>query len=748
MTTSTRTLALVGLSAAALAACSSGDSTTEAIQGLTAPEGVELVEPDTTNVATGGSGLPNAGNAFPANSAYNTDVAKVRLYDKAFEAVDTANGILCEVGMTRFWEFTNLGPYIAQVDPSLCGNGGDGGQGDGQELLLHMFTLDVTRASNEVPQETNLWLPLNENTPTVTINAEIEVESGPTGTDRYGDFSLVYAGVPDGGTVANPAMFGVLTSDAGENGFRFLEGAGDTTVPATNPGDRAFLLQAAVVDNGDGTGAALIRQTTRFNNGGGDSGAQVTNWRIVYDQTHIKKQQDSGPEVVLSRNNYRDNVYSYNLYHNQGQNLGERVTVDSGISVRFTGGENGWVGFYGAWAEFPESFDNGDVVTDTDDNQYTVVQAPGRLLRYQEETLSLAQITDQPFEWWDGGTRYRVAYSGVEWQRLAQWNDGTSQWDAITPPTMIDVAGIGGFLGMWSQSLGPVSYIDGAAGIDYFQRDVLLGNDAIFANGAVEFFATIQGLRSAIDLTQANNGDIYLPTVAPGSAHRYVLDPANMTLMHDVNGDGSVMTPAGLAANVEPNSGPNQWGMQSGRMVGTAAIGGMTNADDIWQESTFYVYETGHNDWNQLVALVDGQSNYLSFDRPLEFLYTHATANDINGDATFDGYQSLMTYNGPGRMWGIPGEETDADGDGTIDQWFPSYSIADGTTMGPTGGEYILRAIGVDQTLTVDPGAGGTLTLTDADALTIPSISLYVTPQIGTQPDVTDPPAVIDGVIQ
>lgn len=750
MTSLTIRQAFACLTAASLVACSSSsdDNTNETIQSLTAPESVELVEPDTSNVSSGSAGLPNAGNAFPATSAYNTDVARIRLYDKTLEAVQTANGILCEVGLTRFWQFTNLGPFVAQVDPSLCGNGdSDDSQGDGQNLNLHMFTLDVTRASNSEPQQTSLWLPLTDNDVPVVINGEIEVNSGPTAGDRYGDFSLTYAGVPDGGTLANPQMLGVLTSSAGENGFRFLESFGDTTVPASNPGDRAQLLQVAVQGNGDGTGAARIRSTTRFNDGSGDSGPQVNEWRVVYDQTHVKKQRDMDPEIVLARGSFRDNVYSYNLYHNQGENLGDRVEVNSGIAVRFPGGENGWVGFFGAWSEFPESFDNGDTVTDRDDNQYTVVQAPGRLLRYSEESLLLTEVVDQPFEWWDGGTRYRVAYSGVEWQRIAQYNDSTNQWDAITP-SMIDVTGAGGFLWMWSQSLGPVTYVDGAMGVDYFAREVLLGSDPIFANGSFDFYATIQGLRSEIDQTQIDNGDVYLSNVAPGSAHHYVLDPTDMTLMLDVNGDGTVLEQVGLASGITPNGGPNEWGMQSGRMVDAGAIGQMSNPEDVWNESTFYVYETGHNEWNQLVALVDGQGAYLEFDRPLEFLYTHITANDINGDNAFDGFQSQLTYNGPGRMWGIPGEEVDIDGDGQIDQWFPSFSIADGTVMGPTGGEYILRAMGVDQSLTVDMAGAPALDITDADSLVVPELSLYVTPNIGTQPEVTDPPAVIDGVVQ
>ena len=453
----------------------------------------------------------------------------------------------------------------------------------------------------------------------------------------------------------------------------------------------------------------------------------------------------------LSRGSFIDNVYSYNLYNNEGDDLGDRVELNSGTSVEFAGGAYGWVGYFGAWAEPGVAFTDGAQVTSNDGTPYTVVASPGRLMKYSAAELLLTEIGTQRFEWWEAN-RYQVDYSGGDWRRVAQWNDVNEEWDEIGVPTIINVAGAGGFLGMWSQFLGPVTYVDGDLSISYSERELVTGSSDLFTgatNGNVTLYATHNALKGEIDQTEVDTGDVYLATPANiANAHKFIINEDDMTLVHDVNGDSSVLEQVGLDTGIEPSTGPHLWGMQSGRMVLQSAWAGMSSVDDVFEETEFYVYETGHNPWNQLVALQQSNGAYLEFDAPIEFLYTHATGNDINADATFDGQQILMSYGGPGRLWGIPGSSKDVDGDGQEDQWFPDFSLSDGTVMGPNGTEYILRAMGVDQALTPEPGAAAGLNLADADALTLPPLSLFVTPDIGTQPEVPGPPSVIDGVIQ
>ncbi len=751
MPSPTKGIALASLPLTLLAACSSSDSddAPPQISSLTAPEGVSVVEPDTSDVSTGNGSFPNAGNQFPVDSDYVTDAAGVRVIDPSVEAVDTANGIMCQIGMTRFWQFVNKAAYTAQVDTALCGEEPDISESGAVTPRIHVFTMDVDRASNDDPQVASLWLPLeNGGAPTV-INAELTVTASPSQGDRYGAFELNYAGVPDGGTIANPSMYGVLSSQLGDNGFSFYEGFGDINVPAANPGDEARLSQLVLtIDPVTGEGAAKITQSYRENVGAGDTGIISSTWRVVFDAANVVRQLDAAPAVALSRGDYVNHVYRYNLYHNQGENLGQRVSLNAGISVELSTGAYGWVGYHGAWAPYGESFNDGDTVTaegEDGDITYDVVEAPGRLKRITRDTLPLAELGTQTFEWWEGASRFQVAYSGVEWQRMAEWNQGTESWDALGTPTMIDVSAAGGFLQMWSPFLGGVNYEDGDVDITFFKDELVDGSDDVFTGVAdIELFATINAIKSEIDLADANAGDIYLAEpVNVSNAHRYVFDPSDMTLRLDSG--GGTMVGVGLADGVEPNQGPNTWGMQSGPMVTATQLASMTSIYDVFDESEFYFYETGHNTWNKYIGLTDSLGEFLSFDAPLDLLYTHATVDDMNADATYDGQQILLNYNGPGRLFGIPGSEVSLGGQ--QDRWFPNFSLKDGTLVGPND-EYIVRALGVDQTLVVDGGGAPQLDITDADALVVPDASTYVAPDIGTQPTINGPPAVIDGVIQ
>lgn len=748
----TRKLFPVSLTLAFVAAaCSSSDDSDsdENIQALSAPEGVAVVEADESEVSTGAT-FPNAGSSFPVDSDYVLDAASIHVFDPSIRSVENANNILCEVAYTRFPHFVNEPPYKAQLDTTLCGQQPQStGEGDGLNPVIHVFTLDVDRPSNDAPQHADVWLPLDENDTPVVINATMDVTVAPSAADRFGAFNLTFAAVPDGGVVTDPAFYGVLLSDDGETGFRFLEASGDVTVPAANPGDQADRKRIALSqDATTGQGAAKVEITERYNNGGGDTTDTVT-WRVVFDEDNVLRQRDADAPVALSRGDYRNHVYGYNLYYADGADMGERVSLFSGVGVELPSGEYGWVGYYGAWAPHGESFDDGDVVVSHDnDTSYTVVAAPGRLMRQTRDSLLLTELGGQIFEWWDSGDRFRVDYDGSDWRRVQEWNDMTEQWDDIIPPTVINVAAdAGGFLGMWSPFLGGVNYRDGDADITFFSSALVSGSDPVFANGAIEIFATVNGLKSEIDLTEANNGDVYLADAAnPASAHKYRFDPATMTLQLDVNGDGTLYENVGLANGVEPTMGPNTWGMNSGPMVLEADVLALANIYDIFDEEEFYTYETGHNSWNQSIALVDAMNEFVTFDPPIEFLYTHSTANDMNDDATYNGRQALLSYNGPGKLFGIPGEEIDLGGGER--RYLPNFSIADGVLMGPMGTEYIVRAIGVEQTLEVDPGGAPQLDISDADALVLPAESIYVTPQIGAQPVVPGPPAVVDGVLQ
>jgi hypothetical protein len=756
----------------ASAGCSGGGGSTSggAIEGLAGPGQVVVVAPEGAgggNPATGAGGVAPGSNAFPAGSDYVTDSAHTYIYDPSMENLETINSILCQTSMTAYAQMVNEGPYKAQIDVSLCETGNDqdsGGSGSGQTSAgaseIEIFTVDCQRPTRTAAQTVHFWVPGGEGGPAATIFAEMILARAASATDPFGSFELCFADVLDvGGDILNPDMWGVLETNVatpGMLGFSFYNEHGDiNAVPA--PNEYAQIAQVTVEMSQDQeSGSARIRTQQRYDFGGGDSGIQDSEWVLAFDANHIKRQLDANPVVVLSRTSYDTQAWRYNLYHNEGAELGERVQLNSGFGFRTEDGDYGWIGYHGMWLPDGVSLESGDTIQrdvwgETEGESFTLVKAPGKLIRNERNTMDLSDLAGQTFRWWDhnSGTQFLLEYSAGDWWELATWNDSTHEWDQLPNPVVLDVVEDGGgWLGMWSGTLGgSVNFVDGDTFITYFEQTNVNSADALFdgTNGTVSLFGYFQCLDFELTGTEVENGAVYLPNVNDvNTPHEYLFDASDLTLYFDNPGDQ--LRQVGLAAGQAPTSGPNMWGMNSGPMVtNTNALGDIW---DIWNVDVFYTYETGHNAWNQYSTVLDSESQAVAFDPPLQFLYTHSQANDRNDDASHDGQLFFLEYGGPGNLHGIPHEGVDIDGDNEPDRWYPEFSIADGVVMGPDGTEYALRAIEMEQSLQEDPDGGAGLDLATALGLTLPDGSNYQTPQNGAKPVVPGPPAVIDGVVQ
>ena len=467
-------------------------------------------------------------------------------------------------------------------------------------------------------------------------------------------------------------------------GYEFFEQQGDVDVPAQLDEYASRTAVHVSLDPLTQRGAARIRLVERYNFGGGDTGALTSEYRIAFNETHLKRQLDAGPVTTLSRTDFTDRVFRYNLYHADGAQFGERVALNSGFSIKADTGEYGWAGYHGIWMPSSVQLADGDIVTRDEPGstmpvEYTVDQSPGRLAQFTRSTLALANLTGQVFQWWDAGTQLQVDYSVSDFRRIAEWDFGTESWIPIDPPTVIDVGAAGGFLNMWSQTLGgPVAYVDGDDHITYFVEQFVGPDSELLLNavaGEVQLLGLVQCLRSGITGSEAEMGNIFL-TDAPnvGTPHVYRFNEDDLTLRHDPNGDGSVLNIVGLAEGQAPTSGPNTWGMRSGPLVeSTAGIGSIY---EVWSVDSFFVYETGHNTWNRRVGLLDAMGAPVAFDSPIEFLYTHSTENDINSDPTYDGQSFVLSYNGAGNLHGLPFDGVDLDGDSQPDRWYPRFSLS------------------------------------------------------------------------
>lgn len=768
----------LGLVAASLGfvACSGGSSSEPAaIHGLEGPSQMSVVTADNDTGGGGGSGssgdgenAPGASN-YPPNSDYVLDDAELHVYDPSMESLGTINMILCLTSMTAYSQMVNGGLYTALIDEALCGGGEEAdttqGQSSGGIGDLALYTVRASRSAANADQLVSIWVPNADPPPGVgdTIYAQMAISRGVSSANPFGEFDMVFAGPTSHGDMdTDPGMHGglrTIPAQTGDIGFQFFEEFGDVDVAHT-PGQQSHRGAITVEMNDAQTeGAARVYQAQRYDFGGGDSGKLESEWEVVFDETHVKRREivgvTPGPTVTLSREDFNDQVWRYNLYHATGGDIGERVDLESGFGFRTQSGEYGWIGYWGLWVPDGVVVLDGDTVirddsSAQDGDAYTLKMAPGKLIRNTREAMTLADLAGQLLEWWEAGNQFRVDHDGSDFRRVQQWNNGTGSWDDITPPTIIDVTAAGGFLNLWSGSLGgPVSYVDGDAEVTYFQQEFINGSDALMfdaVGGHVALYGLVQCLDSNISTASAEAGSVYLadaPDTTPANAHLFQFGVDDLTLFHDPVQDKSTLNQVGLGAGQEPTTGPYTWGMRTGPLVQDLA--GLTDVWDIWNVNEFFVYETGHNAWNQLTTVEDAFSADVVFDAPLQFLYEHLTANDLNEDASHDGHKVVLQYGGPGDLWGIPSEGVDLTGDAQPDRWYPVFSIADGVICGPTGTEYVIRGIEVERTLDEDPGGAPDLDITDAGALTLPDNSLYSTPVMGPRPVVQAPPAVING---
>ena len=105
---------------------------------------------------------------------------------------------------------------------------------------------------------------------------------------------------------------------------------------------------------------------------------------------------------------------------------------------------------------------DGDTIThveygDNTSTDYTVVKAPGKLVKHTRNTLDLLDGEGETFEWFDfstqPGTRYRVALLSSLFYKVASWDDPSQTWTDLPSPVLIDTSTYN-VLQMWSQSLG------------------------------------------------------------------------------------------------------------------------------------------------------------------------------------------------------------------------------------------------------------------------------------------------------
>lgn len=202
-----------------------------------------------------------------------------------------------------------------------------------------------------------------------------------------------------------------------------------------------------------------------------------------------------------------------------------------------------------------------------------------------------------------------------------------------------------------------------------------------------------------------------------------------------------------------------QGGINSGRMFTSSLANSGTSCPmnvtfcEPPTPTDYYTYQTGANQWNQSMWLTTSGGNVVSFDPPQSASFTVPSGAAYGSWA---GKSVQLQFNGFGNLSGIPGNCVDPQTNATVNctpstRFVPAFALADGSAL--TLGSQAVLTKALDSELRLASQSCGTLntaTVTATLPTTLPNNPTVANDSayIGSAPDVTGTPSVIDGVLQ
>lgn len=766
--------------------------------------------------------------ATDAGTDYMTDKSNSYVQDQSNKTMENLNSILCSVSAMNPSEMVNLGNYIALIDDNICNpNDGGGSSSTTSTGAKYAPTLvNSTRANDAAPMIAKVWLEESDGPggSPMSIFAYLSATQAPSASDPYGRFRLDYCGKPAVGSCSSQ---GFINSTA--SGLAFFSsdtgnwGMGGVSITQT----LKLQLNASSTTTGSGWLSRVTIPTV--------SGEPNANFLFAYNADYFLRSDSEGAGgVCFDRDpaNAAESVWRYGLYNST---TGERIERNSGFPIEYTDTNgatmNGYVGYWGmnapttvniALPVYQVTYGSGSSPTKT---PYTLLQTNGKLIKFSKATKTLDDLDKVKFQFWPQST---VAVTGgtvtsgtggcsgyeVYWDKtnfiVTGQQDSTNNCNIKTfasPWTMtvanMRTAAPWGLNG-WSQMIGGdfginqtgmASLSDGTPGntpVVLHTQDIVYPSSfaSTFPNGLV----CIENCPTKADIDASNaNCTSVLPYVAattgwdfPTGRTPYVYT-LNATTGNLIDGTGAAVI--STASQTSGTAGcNNNNGIQSGRLAIKADLDANTAVTertypfafvanqylpiDIDQLDTYYQWQTGGNNWNQLSVLKDSNGGAVAFDPPLNVDFV------VPAGAKYGGYAGAtftMQYGGFGNLWGIPSTCIDAatntaclPNNATPQQqqrWTPHFSIPAGSSVTVSGGTttYLVKALEkevrlgkVETTLCTDPPpAGAGLVLPLASSVTLPDNTSWSDPSsassstyVGVKPTFTTTPApqVIHGV--
>lgn len=728
------------------------------------------------------SGLASTGTAFAVFDGEGTDytTAKQRfhLWNEALQPVEMVNSILCFTNQMRAEEFINEGPYMVLADENACfdNDGGEGSQSSGSSNQPAYTKAIITseREDDTSPLVVSVWLPEmaggGDEGGEQAIKFKAVISGGASDEDPFGQFTFNYG------------FYENISDDTALGGGEVKTIEIDNKIGFTLFQDEdEFSQSASVVMNSDRSeGIALTSQSHEHGAAAFALAFNSTNMLLQKGQTYDALGFQNGDQggLCYSRSNIIETVHRYDLY---SATTGELVELNSGFSFKYDSNNDndndsyGHIGYWGIWTEGDQGLSNGTVITlenHSNDNEeaeaetYTVVSAPGKLVKKSLETLSLSEASGISFSYWSetahqqGYNAWVVRYKTITNDSVGsdgfyithgqRWGENGEEQVAVTE-ALVSLS-TNEVLHLHSNQLGgQVRYKQGDSSFSFFKESFMTGSEdatgELFASNSATLYCVDRcpiGELSSSDLSTWDGPFSTNPSILNDAIEYSISNAGNnpLTLIRSSNSE-AVQYATSITEDSLKNT-PNSWGIQSGAMVTATVKAAMTNTWDTNDASIvteFYIWETGPNNWNKMSTVKDSEGAYISFDKPIQITYLHTDTKDRTGDAgNYDNQTFMLNYGGNGELWGIPFEQESNTG-----RYSSAFNLADGALLG-SNSEYVVKAREIEGTMAEDDGQCSSLSITEPE-VPVPN-SITGTANIGAMPTVTDAPMAIGGVLQ
>lgn len=777
-------------------------SSSGTVSGLSVAEKVSVVDTTSSDQVSGlVVGIDNivlGSQHTTAGTDYANDETDVFVHEGSAEAFDIVNEILCMMAQTEYDAMLNKGAYKAQVDLNKCEKSGDDASSAGQSSQnqssgstapdYELWVVESSRADNSSPHIVKVWVHAegDEFEPDALIMARMTITEAKSDTNPYGIFTMnfeehpVINGTPDTTiTLFRGYLKAEKDVDSGKVLLKFaMEGGFDTNSDGNN--DFSFNEKAVLnrtLDGSNGSGTTFLSDVFSTEN-------KSAQFDIAFNSTHFRRRDanNTSDDQCFSRTRFDETVWRYGLYNADGS----RKDLNAGFPIK-KDDRYGWIGYYGLWFPQDVTINNGDTVYKVSYSEsgeqatpYTVVKKGGKLRKHTRHSTTLSEIKGIPLDGWmeqNGQTfdNYRVKWDATaqEFKKFQKLNQTNWMWENITEAA-INLSLINfGELNFWSQAIGGQVRIPlncngwdqqnnkpicnpptNNTSVIYFTEDIVYPGDSV--PSTLKCFDNCpKATSSGIDVNDPFNQNDFSPDFS-GYDYTFNTSSSDMILKESGSADPLVLSSAG--------SGMYQWGVMSGPLfdpssenLALLACDWDPNQTCGWKAwgalSVYYTWETGANNWNQLTSLTDSNGTALTFEAPLQVVYTHSQTDSSKPDYKYNGAKFFLEYSGFGNLWGIPGKCIDATGADTNcsenARWVPEFSIANGTEVNNSSNssiKYHVKALEKEQRMQqANTSECSSLTLT---SYTLPDMAAWQDPAIGDEPTITNAPAVIGGVLQ